>query len=64
MEKDAVETLVFMSSPQNTGYINAREKMSRTPLRQSARLVDGRGRDVDRLAEESSGEGSSSEEGG
>jgi len=70
MEKDAVETLVFMSSPKNASY--QRGNMLGTPLR---REVRGRGtrergmgerevreREVERVLDGSGGESSSSGE--
>ncbi len=39
MEKDAVETLLFMSSPGNSGYHPPRE-MPGTPLRAAAKRVE------------------------
>lgn len=62
MEKDAVETLVFMSSPKNSGF--QRGNALGTPLR---REVGGRGRDerareVERVLDGASAEESSSSE--
>jgi len=67
MEKDAVETLVFMSSPKNASY--QRGSLRGTPLRWvgggGVRVVGGRGRgerEVERVLDGSGGESSSSGE--
>jgi hypothetical protein len=67
MEKDAVETLVFMSSPKNASY--QRGSLLGTPLRREVagreREVGGRGRgerEVERVLDGSGGESSSSGE--
>jgi hypothetical protein len=67
MEKDAVETLVFMSSPKNASY--QRGSFLGTPLRREVagreRELDGGGRgerEVERVLDGSGGESSSSGE--
>jgi len=62
MEKDAVETLVFMSSPKNSSYHN-RPSVLRTPLRQGLARRGMTEREVESMLDGISGGESSSSSG-